>query len=280
MNSNKLIAIFLAVIMVGALFAILFSGVSPPAENDENTQEAIPFDSIPGNKINQPFGSIADALSMTPEGVTSAQYRDISSIEGTPLEMLMDIQELDSIYGSQVVSTYSAYYDEEESWFQLDVIRPEVVAFQYGEPVTYDGYFMLPRAENIYNVIGSPLILGPRDKVEAIIDIVNTDMESTSQFDSLLNYAQDNDSEFQIVNSLSEDNYADKVYIGFSQMDGQNYIRTVVYQNLSQDTMDLIGSYEANSTERGLAYSIEEDDEFTKVVVEGNFFTLINEPMQ
>lgn len=273
---QKLIAIFLAFIMVGSVIPYLFSGSSQPEENNPEDQTNAPgFESVSGKHVDHKFNSIDDALKMTPEGVVSAQYFDISKIKGTPIENLINLNRTapQGMYNANITKTYSANYNG--SQFQLHTFTPEIVAFQYTSK-PYNGYQLLGRSNGIYNVIGNPTILGSEEKVKDVIDVLSKDSENTDKFDRIISYSNP-DAEIQVVQDIPND-FADQYYLGISKLGNNNYQRNIVYLNPSNSTIDNISQLEANSTERGVEFNTTTEGDITKVVVEGNLMSVISEP--
>ena len=279
--NKKLVAIFLAVIMLMSFLPLFFSGSpqQPSTDTAINYDDAPGFDSIPGAHVNHKFNSIADGLDMTPKGVTSAQYLDVSRISGTPLEAwASNAIQPDSTYNAKLTKTFFVDYSDDASWMELHTISPEVVAFSYWmSPTSYNGYQLLIRENGIYNAIGTPLIFGPQDKVEDTIDVLSGSDEKSDEFDHILSYA-DMDSEFQRV--TADTSFASQYYIDLKQLETGDYSRTVIYLDLVNSTFEKLTQFEANSTERGVAYDITTDGNITKIVVTGNFYTIAGEPVE
>ncbi len=278
--NQKLIAIFLAIIMLMSILPLFFS--APQQSNTDatiNYDNAPGFDSIPGTHVNHKFDSIADGLDMTPKGVTSAQYLDVSRISGTPLEAwASNAIQPDSMYNAKLTKTFFVDYSDDASWMELHTISPEVVAFSYWmNPTSYNGYQLLIRENGIYNAIGTPLIFGPQDKVEDTIDVLSGSAEKSDEFDHILSYA-DMDSEFQRV--TADTSFASQYYIDLKQLETGNYSRTAIYLDIVNSTFEKLTQFEANSTERGVAYDITTDGNITKVVVMGNFYIIAGEPVE
>lgn len=273
---QKVIAIFLAFIMVGSIIPYLFSGSSQPNDNGPTDQTNAPgFESVSGKHVNHEFNSIADALQMTPEGAVSAQFLDISKIKGTPMQNFINLSRSapQGIYNANITKTYTASYNNSQG-FQLHSFTPEIVAFQYTAK-SYNGYQLLGRSNGIFNVIGNPTILGQEEKVKDVIDVLSNEAEDTNKFNHILSYTNP-DAELQSVTTVTRD-FADQYYIGFNKLENNNYQRTIVYQNPSDSTVDNISKLEANSTERGVAFNTTTEGDITKVVVEGSLFKVISE---
>ena len=278
---QKLIAIFLAVIMLMSLLPLFFSGAPQQSSTDSavNYDNAPGFDSIPGAHVDHKLDSIADGLDMTPKGLTSAQYLDVSRISGTPLEAwAANAIQPESTYNAKLTKTFFVDYSDDASWMELHTISPEIVAFSYWlSPTSYNGYQLLIRETGIYNAIGTPIIFGPQDKVEATIDVLSGSAEKSDEFDYILSYA-DMDSEFQRV--TADTAFASQYYIDLKQLETGEYSRTVIYLDITNSTFENIANLEASSMDRNVAYDITTDENITKVVVTGNFYTISGEPVE
>lgn len=274
---QKVIAIFLAFIMVGSVVPYLFSGSSQPDNNGPTDQNNAPgFDSISGEHVNHEFNSLNDALEMTPEGAISAQYFDISKIKGTPMQNFINISRTapQGMYNANITKTYTANYNDSQG-FQLHTFTPEIVAFQYSAK-SYNGYQLLERGNGIFNVIGNPTILGQEEKVKNVIDVLSDNAENTNKFDQIMSHTNP-DAEIQVVQDIPDD-FADQYYLGFNNAENNIYQRNIVYLNPSNNTVDNISQLEANSTERGVTYNTTSDGNITKVVVEGDLMSVVSEP--
>lgn len=279
--NQKIIAIFLAIIMLMSLLPLFFSGAPQQSSTDAdiNYDGAPGFDSIGGAHVNHKFDSIADGLDMAPKGVTSAQYLDVSRISGTPLEAgAANAIQPDSTYNAKLTKTFFVDYSNDGSWMELHTISPEIIAFSYWmDPTSYNGYQLLIRDNGIYNAIGTPLIFGPPDKVKDTIDVLSGSAERSDEFDHILSYA-DMDSEFQRV--TADVAFASQYYIDLKKLESGDYSRTVIYLDIVNSAFENLVNLEANSTERNVAYNITTDGNITKVVVTGNFYTISGEPVE
>ena len=278
---EKVIAIFLAVIMLMSILPLFFSGTPQQSSTDAaiNYENAPGFDSIPGAHVNHELDSIADGLDMSPKGVTSAQYIDISRIVGTPLEAwAANAIQPESTYNAKLTKTFFVDYSNDASWMELHTISPEIVAFSYWlSPTSYNGYQLLIRETGVYNAIGTPLIFGPQDKVEATIDVLSGSAERSDDFDHILSYA-DMDSEFQRVTKDAP--FASQYYIDLKKLQSGDYSRTVIYLDVVNSTLDNLANLEASSMDRNVAYNITTDGNITKVIVTGNFYTVSGESVE
>lgn len=277
--NKKVISIFLAVIMVMSVLPLFLTTKQQPTTDSTTNYDAPGFESIPGAHVNHKFNSIADGLDMIPKNATSAQYIDVSKISGTPLEAVVANSIYpDTVYNANITKTFFADYSADSTWIELHTISPEVVAFSYFlNPTSYNGYQLLVRDNGIYNVIGTPLIFGSKDKVENTIDVISGSSERSDKFDHVLSYA-DMNSEFQRVTVNSA--FASQYYLDFKRLDNVEYSRTVVYLDAVNNTLENLARFEANSTERGVVYDITTYGNITKVIITGNFYIIANEPVE
>ncbi|MBN1134098.1 MAG: hypothetical protein JXA38_04135 [Methanosarcinaceae archaeon] len=280
--NHKTIAIFLAVMMLMSILPIFFSGSSKYSNEDESSVplSAPGFDTIAGSHVSHELNSIADGLSIAPQGVSSAHYLDVSRINGTPLESLLaNLIPPYEMYNAKVSKTFYADYTNEQSWFQLHTISPEIIAFDYWvSPTPYNGYQFLVRITNDYrigNVVGTPMMYGPQKNVESVIDVLSGNVKKSSDFDHILSYVEMG-AEFQRVDSIT-DGFADQFYVDLKKLADGRYSRTVVYLNPSNSTLENITKLQANSTERGIIYDVTTDGDITKVEITSDVMSVISE---
>ncbi len=283
--NQKIVAIFLAAIMVLSILPFFFGGNANDSNGDEiedinDPQDAPGFEIIDGTHFNAELNSISDGLAITPqEGVNNAAYIDYSKVYGTPLQAFApNITNLYSVYNTMIIKRYSAYGDDDFA-FEAHVLSPEVVNFQYMASETYNGYQILSRGGELYNIIGTPTLLGKTNGLKKVVDVSSGISEPSPMYDEILEYVEPG-AEYQMLSS--EDLTADQHYIEFKALENGDYSRTEVFLNPSDSTVDMVSALESNSTERGLVYdtSVEEDGRILKVVVtanESNFFNLAME---
>ncbi len=282
--NQKYIAIFLAAIMVMSLLSFFVGSMMGNGnEAVSGEQQIAGFDSIPGDHVDHELNSITDGLEMSPAGLTSAQFLNLQVINGTPMVLLVgNTSSLDGIYGSKVEQMYSAEYGYEGAWFNLHRISPPIVAFQYYlYPDAYNGYYLLSRGNNMYNVVGTPMLLGERTSLEGVLDVLSGNEAPSDDFDRLIPH-MNTDAQIQRVVKLTEST-ADEYYLDLRQLDNGQYERTVVYLNASDDLMNNVTMWAGNATERGLIYEISsEEDDITKVVITSDLsglYSLSSEPV-
>lgn len=279
MNYQKAIGIFLAAIMLMSIGTFFFAGpLSNQSNNRNDASQAPGFDTIPGTKVNQELNSLQDGLSMTPEGIAVASYVDYSRVYGTPLQVLApNITDVYSVYNSMIMQRYSAYNDSGDFGFEAHIIYPEVINFEYMlSEQPYNGYHMLSRNGQIYNIVGSPMLLGPQDSLKQVIDVTSGNLESSTDFERIMPYIEAG-AEYQLLTST--DSIAAQHYLEFRSADeGNTYTRTEVFVEPQQSLLENIRALEANSTERGLAYNVTsyDSDNVTKVMITTNATNFYN----
>ncbi|MGD9780261.1 hypothetical protein [Methanomethylovorans sp.] len=286
MDKKSAIGIFLAVIMVGSILPLFFSGSSNNNNNQPDSASDAPgIGTMPGNKVSHELNSIADGLAMSPEGITAAQYVDFTKVYTSQLQMFEpNATQMSALYNVWVTKQFTAIdnniAEDSDAVFEMHTISPEVVNFQYmrsTEP--YNGYYFLSRGNNYSNVLGSPMLLGTEKRLKEVIDVISGTAGSSKDFDYLLSNTEPG-AEIQMVSSDNELT-ADQYYMEFRALENKTYARTILYLNLNQSVLTKLSSLAENSSNRGLEYDIVKDNNITKVVVkanESNLFNLAFEP--
>ncbi|KGK98819.1 hypothetical protein LI82_05845 [Methanococcoides methylutens] len=278
--NQKYIAIFLAVIMVMSILPFFFTGNSNKANGDSSSIESSSFDSIPGKHVDYELNSVADGLAVTSDGAVAVQYYDAQAVRGTPLELIMgNTSQLDGIYGSQVNKVYTAQYLD-GTWFNMHEISPQVVAFQYYlSPDLYNGYQILSRGNDVYNVVGEPMLFGEKAQLESVLDAIEGESAPNSEFDRILEFVEPGAEMQRLL--VVEDGFADQYYLEMKLEDDMSYSRTTVYLNPTEGTINNVTSLAANSSERALFYDVYSEDDILKVTVSSdasNIYSLAMEP--
>jgi hypothetical protein len=288
-KNQKYGAIILAVIMFFSVFLIFFNGTSTDSNNNtptpvsENKSSTIPFSQIPGKQVHHQFNSIADGLNMSPEGVVFAEYVNIQNIKGTPLEQSYEntTANLKQFYGADVTKLYIANYADGNE-FELHAIPQQRILNNSFVPVPYHSYYLLSRGNSgeAWNVIGSPVVLGSRQTVKNVIDVLEGNATSTTQYNGILNQV---DSENVIIQEVAmKTNYtmeavADQYYMDLRKQDDGNYAQTSLFMNLKPDVAKNITALQTTSSERGVKYNITSSGNITKLVISSDFNGLLNE---
>ncbi|MGB9929945.1 MAG: hypothetical protein ACPK85_16370 [Methanosarcina sp.] len=288
-KNQKYLAIFLALTMLLSAVLVFVSYMADsktnnddnlPAENQQNNS-TIPFSQIPGKQVSRQFNSISDGLNMTPEGVTNAIYVDLQKSTGTPMEnMFGSKQMLKSIYGADVTKRYSTSYSD-GTGFELHQIPERKILPPWGA-VQYDGYTMLARTNttyDIWNVVGSPVILGPRHIVQKVIDVLEGNETATAEYNEILSYATPQNIVFQeiVAKSNMTEIPADQYYRDLKKLDNGSYTQTSIFQNPEPQVTKNITTYQANASERGVTYNVITAGNITKLEITSDFANLYNE---
>lgn len=286
-KNQKILAVFLAFTMLLSACMVYFSGDSNKNSNDDpssgNGEEnlIISFSQIPGKQVNHKFNSVADGLKMSPEGVISATYVDLQKTTGTPFEKILgNVKTMDTLYGADVTKRYGAGYAD-GSGFELHQIPEQKILMPWGT-IPHNDYYLLARTNNthdVWNVVGSPVILGPRQTIVDVIDVLGGNETSTTEYNSLLSQANPEGSIYQEV--ITKTNFtdipADQIYTEIKKLDDGSYRQTSLYLNLESEFTERIQTLQANSTERGVTYNVTTSGDITKLTITSDFGSLLNE---
>lgn len=286
-KNQKILAVFLAFTMLLSACMVYFSGDSNKNSNDDpssgNGEDnlIISFSQIPGKQVNHKFNSVADGLKMSPEGVISATYVDLQKTTGTPFEKILgNVKTMDTLYGADVTKRYGAGYAD-GSGFELHQIPEQKILMPWGT-IPHNDYYLLARTNNthdVWNVVGSPVILGPRQTIVDVIDVLGGNETSTTEYNSLLSQANPEGSIYQEV--ITKTNFtdipADQIYTEIKKLDDGSYRQTSLYLNLESEFTERIQTLQANSTERGVTYNVTTSGDVTKLTITSDFGSLLNE---
>ncbi|HPS89400.1 MAG TPA: hypothetical protein PLC35_05430 [Methanosarcina vacuolata] len=287
-KNQRYLAVFLAFTMLLSAGAIFFSGNSNKDKSDNasssgNLEEnnTIAFSQIPGRQVHHEFNSIADGLNMSPEGVVSASYVDLQRTTGTPFEQFFGNQTIMySLYGADVTKRYGARYADGNG-FELHQIPEHKMIMPWGA-VQYDNYSLLARTNNTYdiwNVAGSPVILGSRQSVQDVIDVLQGNATASTEYNSLLSQANTEGSLYQELTVKTNNSTlpADQRYMDIKKLDDGSYSQTFLFLNPESNFTDEIKALQANSTERGVTYNVTTSGNITKMMITSDFRSLLNE---
>ncbi|AKB50076.1 hypothetical protein MSBRW_0823 [Methanosarcina barkeri str. Wiesmoor] len=288
-KNQRYLAVFLALTMLLSAGAIFFSGnsnknnesddVSSSGNIEENN--TIAFSQIPGRQVHHEFNSVADGLNMSPEGVVSASYVDLQRTTGTPFEQVFGNKTMMySLYGADVTKRYGARYADGEG-FELHQIPERKILMPWGL-VQYDNYSLLARTNNTYdiwNVVGSPMILGSRQSVQDVIDVLEGNATASTEYNSLLSQVSPEGSLYQELATKTNNStiQADQLYIDLRKLDDGSYSQTSLYLNPDPEFAEKIKAFQANSTERGVTYNVTTSGNITKMIITSDFRSLLNE---
>jgi hypothetical protein len=219
---------------------------------------------------------------MSPEGVTSAMYVDLQRTTGTPMETAFGNKSMmKSIYGTDVTKRYSTGYTD-GSGFELHQIPEQKILLPWGA-APYDGYNLLARTNNTYdiwNVVGNPVILGPRQSVQDVIDVLEGNATACTEYNQILSQADPDNVIFQEViakTNITADLPADQYYTDLKKLDNGSYTQTHIFIDPKSPVTKNITAYQANSSERGVTYKVSTSGNLTKLEITSDFANLYNE---
>jgi len=275
-DANKLMAIFMAFIMLGAVFLYLVDTNIPNQQTEEKIQQDV-YDPEFWT-FDQPFYSISDALNITPPGAESASFVDLEKMTPQMAAWARQAQpivnEIDTIYNSNTTRMYYSdiKYDGNFSFLLLSTMDPVRNDFQYMFVDSYYDHPLLVRQEGglqgFYNVMGTPVILAPPHTVIDVLDItmsLNETVTSYNEYKGMLNqvpYAP-----FQTI--TSNVTFAKQFYMGLDQ-NNNSYERTTGYLDVNSSVMKKLNQLKTNSTEKGFSqYNITKTGNYTIVKVSG-----------
>jgi hypothetical protein len=292
-KNQKYGAIILAVIMFFSVFLIFFNSPKTDSNNSnnietstpavENNISTIPFSQIPGKQVHHQFNSIADGLNMSPDGVISAAYVDLQKTTGTPLEQTFgNTTMMKPFYGADVTKRYSAYYSDGNG-FELHAI-PEQKILKSFVPIPYHGYQLLARdsssSGDLWNVVGSPVILGSRQSVKDVISVLEGNATSATEYNQILSQADPKDVILQVVvakTNNTTDVPADQYYNDLRKLDNGSYEQTSLFLNVNPSLAKNITALQTTSSERGVTYNVTTSGNITKLVLISDYKNLVNE---
>jgi hypothetical protein len=220
---------------------------------------------------------------MSPDGVISAMYVDLQKTTGTPLEQSFGNKTMmKPFYGADVTKSYSAYYSDGNG-FELHAI-PEQKIFKSFVPIPYHGYQLLARdsssSGDLWNVVGSPVILGSRQSVKSVINVLEGNATSATEYNQILSQANPKDVILQVVvakTNNTTDVPADQYYNDLRKLDNGSYEQTSLFLNVKPDLAKNITALQATSSERGVTYNLTTSGNITKLVLISDYKNLVNE---
>lgn len=289
-KNQKYLAIFLVLTMLLSAGAIFFSASSKNKDSENNSSSVaeeqnntLYFSQVPGKQINHDFNSISDGLNMSPKGVVSATYVDLQKTTGTPFEQILgNTTMMYSLYGSDVTIRYGASYANGSSGFELHEIPDKKMFMPWGL-VSYDNYSVLARTNNTYdvwNVVGDPVLLGSRQSVKDVIDVLLGNASAYPEYKTLLSQTNPEGSLYQEVVTKTNSTSslpADQIYTEIKKLNDGSYTQTSVYLNPESNFTNKVQTLQANSTQRGVTYNVTTSGNITKLMINSDFKSLLNE---
>jgi hypothetical protein len=184
-------------------------------------------------------------------------------------------------YGADVTKRYSAYYSDGNE-FELHAIPEQKILSNTFVPVPYRNYYLLSRGSSgdAWNVVGSPVVLGSRQTVKNVIDVLEGNATSTTQYNEILSQANPEDviiQEVMMKTNYTAEAVADQYYMDLRKQDDGSYAQTSLFMNLKPDVAKNITALQATSSERGVTYNVTSSGNITKLVISSDFNSLLNE---
>ncbi len=274
-DANKLMAYFLAFIMVGSVFFYIVFQSIPDQQIEEETQTDL-YDPDFWT-FNQPFYSISDALNITPPGAFYADFVDLDSMTPQMAEWAKYerpiLAEVDSIYKSNTTKMFytDMIYDSNRSFLLLNTMDPQKNDFEYMvSPYYYDYHALLIRQEGglngLYNVMGTPVMLAPQGTVIDVLEITTTLNETVTSYDTFRGLlSKVPDAPFQTI--TSNVSFSKQYYMGI-RMNNGSYERTSAYLDVNPDTLKNLTRLANNSAQSGFAeYNLTRNGNYTMLRV-------------
>jgi hypothetical protein len=287
-KKQKYIAIFLAVTMFLSAVLVYFDYTARSKTDSNNNVSGngteiptVSFSQVPGKQVRHQFNSIADGLNMSPSGVISANYVDLQKAKGTPMEQIIgNTKMMRALYGADVTKNYGAGYAD-GNMFELDHIPEQKIVIPW-DVVSYGKYSLLARTngtQDVWYVVGNPVILGSRKTVENVIDVLEGNATSTTEYNNVLSHADPVNVIFQRITTKtnSTDIPAEQYYRDFKKLDDGSYAETSIFLNVEPEITRNITAFQANSSERGVNYNVTTSGNITKLVITSDFASLLNE---
>jgi hypothetical protein len=177
--------------------------------------------------------------------------------------------QLDNIYKSNTTKMYYANLldGNNRSEMLLSTMFPEKNDFEYMViPNSYPPILRRLDMNGYYNVMGTPVLLAPRDAIMGVLEItesLNKTNTSYDQYEMLLSKVPD--APFQSI--TSNVTFAKQFYMGITMNNG-SYERTTAYLDVNSSIMKKLNQLKTNSTQRGiLQYDIKTSGNYTTVQI-------------
>lgn len=258
-DANKLMAFFLAFVMIGSVFFyFIFQNIPDQPTEEETLQDYYDPEFW---TFDQPFDSISDALNITPVGAESASYVDLEKMTPQMVEWTRQVKpilsEVDTIYNSNTTRMFYSdlIYGMNRSFLLLSTMDPPKNDFQYIFIDSYYGHPLLVRQEGglqgFYSVMGTPVILAPPQTAIDVLDIttsLNETVTSHDMYKGILGKVPD--APFQTI--TSNVTFAKQFYMGI-RLNNESYERTTGYLDVNSTTLKKLNQLKTNSTQRGFS---------------------------
>jgi hypothetical protein len=273
-DANKLMAFFLAFIMLGSVFFYFVFQNIPDQQTKEETKQDVYNQEF--WTFDQPFNSISDALNITPPGAVTADFIDLEPMTPQMAEWTRKVKpilnDVDTIYNSTTTKMFYSdlLYGRNRSFLLLSTMDPLKNDFQYILTDSYYDHPLLMRQEGglqgYYNVMGTPVILAPHQTVKDVINITTSLNETVTSYDRYKGIlGKVPDAPFQTI--TSNVTFAKQFYMGIRLNNG-TYERTTAYVDLNSSVTKKLDQLRANSTQRGISqYNVTKSGNYTIIQI-------------
>ncbi|MEA2045902.1 MAG: hypothetical protein U9N48_05195 [Euryarchaeota archaeon] len=250
MNQKTLAAIsvaFIAGLMIFSSFAgFVMRGGDPDEVKSTGSAWSPEVFGVDGRLIDWDFQGIGDALGMYPEDLVFAYWIDLNTS-----------QELIDAAGSALPPSFGMLYGsilyqskiERLSWALFDNGRVELHWVKpyplgaYGLAIDHGGYQMIPLHEDLVKVMGMPVLFGPQESVEKVLDVISNDLPTSYNF--ILPYDECADLQVSALGGGAADKAIEAIlpmgggyreyYLGASPSD-EGYVLTAKFRSPNGDT--------------------------------------------
>ncbi len=261
--------------MVGSVFFYFIFQNIPDKPTEEQTQKEFYDPDL--WTFDQPFDSISDALNITPPGAVTADFVDLEGMTPQMVEWTKSfkpiLSEVDAIYQSNTTKMFYSEmkYGNNRSFLLLSTMDPPKNDFQYIVVDSYYDYPLLMRQEQglqgFYNVMGTPVILGPQQTVIEVLELTMSLNETVTSYDNYKGIlTKVPDAPFQTL--TSNVTFAKQFYMGIRLNNG-SYERTTVYLDANSTVLKKLNQLKTNSTQREIfsQYDIRTSGNYTIVQI-------------
>jgi len=274
-DANKLMAFFLAFVMLGSVFFYFVFQNIPDQQPEEQTQQDFYDPDL--WTFDQPFGSISDALNITPPGAVTADFVDLEDMTPQMVEWAKSVKpilsEVDTIYKSNTTKMFFSEmrYGNNRSFLLLSTMDPPKNDFQYIFADSYNSHPLLIRQEEglqgYFNVMGTPVVLGPQQIVIEVLALTVSLNETVTSYDNYKGIlTKVPDAPFQTL--TSNVTFAKQFYMGIRLNNG-SYERTTAYLDANSTVLKKLNQLKTNSTQREIfsQYDIKTSGNYTIVQI-------------
>ncbi|TRZ68456.1 MAG: hypothetical protein D4Q77_01280 [Methanothrix sp.] len=272
MNQKTLATIsvaFIAGLMIFSSFAgfVMRGGDSDEVESTGSAWSPEVF-GVDGRLIDWDFLGIGDALGMYPEDLVFAYWIDLNTSQelidaarfALPPSLGMLYGSPGTLYPSKIERLSWAFFDN--GWAELHWVKPYPLG-TYGLAIYHDGYQMIPLDEDLFKVMGMPVLFGPLKSVENVLDVISNDLPTS--YDFTLPYDECADLQVSALGGGATDKDIEALlpmgggyleyYLGASPSD-EGYVLTAKFRSPNGDTERMVRDI---AEEYGLEFSPGDD---------------------